>query len=90
MTSPISDRIANDSGSPYFAPVLGLSLQNSLCWEDTTALQADSLSAKPWMEADAQKKKYGHARQFSSAKTELWQDKPAMHFLATWYMAESQ
>lgn len=30
VTSPISDRMANESGSPYFAPDLGLSLQNSL------------------------------------------------------------
>lgn len=31
VTSPISDKMASASGSPYFAPVLGLSLQNSLC-----------------------------------------------------------
>lgn len=30
VTSPISDKIARESGSPYFAPDLGLSLQNSL------------------------------------------------------------
>ena len=30
VTSPISDRMAKESVSPYFAPDLGLSLQNSL------------------------------------------------------------
>ena len=30
VTSPISDRMAKESGSPYLAPDLGLSLQNSL------------------------------------------------------------
>ena len=34
VTSPISDKIASESGSPYFAPDLGLSLQNSLCFKE--------------------------------------------------------
>lgn len=31
VTSPISLRMASDSGNPYLAPDLGLSPQNSLC-----------------------------------------------------------
>lgn len=34
VTSPISDKIASESGSPYFAPDLGLSLQNSLFFKE--------------------------------------------------------
>lgn len=35
VTSPISLRMASESGSPYLAPDLGLSPQNSLCRRKT-------------------------------------------------------